>query len=369
MFTRHTTTWAAAIALTMTTAATAGEFPDEWYWGEPAQRAQHAALEGQPMPELDLTEWRNTEALTADDLKGNILVIDFWATWCGPCIGAMPKNNQLHEKYGDQGVIIMGICGSNGQEKFDKVLEQQSVAYPNARDASQENAERWKVMWWPTYAVVDREGVVRALGLQTGRVEDALKKVLEEQPADETADAAEPDGPLMTVAEQTIDEAWLEGDADQRARLADLDPANPPALQLENWINHDEATLEELHGKVVVLDFWATWCGPCIGSIPKNNELYEAHKDDGLVVLGVCHPRGAEKMADVVAEHGIAYPTAADPDGKTIEAYHVNGFPDYYVFDRAGNLRAADVKNSKVKDVVEALLAEPAPDSATAAAE
>lgn len=169
--------------------AGAGEFPDEWYWGDADQRAEHAALEGKPMPELDLTDWRNGE-LSEDDLKGKIIVVDFWATWCGPCIAAMPKNNQMQEKYADQGVVVLGICGSrSGQDKFDQVLKENEVIYPSARDASQENAPKWKVMWWPTYAVVDRQGIVRALGLSTGHVEDVVKKLIEEQPIDEVASA------------------------------------------------------------------------------------------------------------------------------------------------------------------------------------
>jgi peroxiredoxin len=96
----------------------------------------------------------------------------------------------MHEKFKDQGVVIIGVCVSrNGQDRFDAVVEQQGLQYPVARDASMENAERYRVMWWPTYALIDRQGTLRALGLQSGKVEEAVEKLLAEQPADQSAAA------------------------------------------------------------------------------------------------------------------------------------------------------------------------------------
>jgi thiol-disulfide isomerase/thioredoxin len=115
--------------------------------------------------------------------------------------------------------------------------------------------------------------------------------------------------------------------------------------------------MADLKGKIVVLDFWATWCGPCIASIPKTNEMAAKYADRGVVVLGVCHPEGGEKMAATATEHGIRYPLALDAQGATIKAFAVDSFPDYYVVGRDGSLVAADVSNSKVEEVVQALLA------------
>jgi len=87
------------------------------------------------------------------------------------------------------------------------------------------------------------------------------------------------------------------------------------------------------------------------------NELYEKYKDEGLVVIGVCDSKGAEKMAQTVEEWGIKYPVTADT-GDTKAAYHVDSFPDYYLIDRAGRLRIGDCKNGKVEQAVRMLLAE-----------
>jgi len=151
--------------------------------------------------------------------------------------------------------------------------------------------------------------------------------------------------------------ATFEGDASKRARLSKLqDNATPPALQVAEWMNSEAMTLEQLKGKIVVLDFWATWCPPCIASIPHTNEL--AKKYEGKVVfIGVCGTRGAETMAETVKSKGIQYPVVKDVENKTNEAYEVNGFPDYYILDQTGKLAVADCANSKVEEAIEALLA------------
>ncbi len=148
--------------------------------------------------------------------------------------------------------------------------------------------------------------------------------------------------------------AFQEGDAKLRERLKALDPANPPALEVTNWINAEPATLATLKGKIVVLDFWATWCGPCIVSIPHNNELAAKYKDM-VVIIGVCHPRGGETMAKVAQEKGIKYPVCLDTTGATGKAYAVNGFPDYYIFDATGKLVLPDCANGSVEKALEAL--------------
>lgn len=150
----------------------------------------------------------------------------------------------------------------------------------------------------------------------------------------------------------------FEGDQAKRERLAELqDSDSPPALAVSDWSNAEPMSLEGLEGKIVVLDFWATWCGPCIRSIPHNNKIHKEHGDD-VVFIGICHPRGAEKVKDVIEKHGIKYPVAVDKDSKTIEAYKVNGYPDYYIFDRTGKLVVADCANAKVDEVLEKLLQE-----------
>jgi len=159
----------------------AGEFPDSWTWdNDPNQRASHASLEGKPMPSLDLSNWINGEVKPAD-MKGKVVVVDFYATWCGPCMAAIPHNNELLNKYKDKGLIIVNVCTSNrGQEKMAAVAKDKGIQYPIARDAKLKSEKAWQVHYYPTYALVDRKGIVRVVGLQPHNVENVVKKLLAE---------------------------------------------------------------------------------------------------------------------------------------------------------------------------------------------
>jgi cytochrome c biogenesis protein CcmG/thiol:disulfide interchange protein DsbE len=161
--------------------AFAGEFPDSWTWDDkPEFRADHAALEGKPMPAFHVSDWING-GITGADIKGKVVVVDLYATWCGPCMRAIPHNNELLKTYKDKGLVVIGVCtSSDGQEVFADNAKEHDIQYPAARDPELKTEKAWAVHYYPTYAIIDRKGIVRAIGLQPQYVETVVQKLLAE---------------------------------------------------------------------------------------------------------------------------------------------------------------------------------------------
>lgn len=97
-----------------------------------------------------------------DDFKGKVIIIDFWATWCGPCLKAMPHMQTLHSLYKDQDVVILGINSWERQpDKVKTVLEENKIEYTILLDSDNKVVDEYGVRGIPTFFIIDRKGIVR----------------------------------------------------------------------------------------------------------------------------------------------------------------------------------------------------------------
>jgi peroxiredoxin len=101
-------------------------------------------------------------------------------------------------------------------------------------------------------------------------------------------------------------------------------------------------TLKEQRGKVVVLNFWATWCPPCRKEMPDLETLYQQFKDQGLVILAISD-EDAGKVRPFIAQQKVTYPILLDPGRKVNELFQIEGIPKTFVYDRTGKLVAQSI--------------------------
>lgn len=171
------------------------EFPNSWFYTRNGQRYEdNLAVEGKPLPKLTLEKWRG-KPVDVNNNSGKVMVIDFWATWCGPCRKALPKNVEMAKKYKNQPFVMVGIHDARrGKDRIEEVVGPLNAKYPMAVDVldreskSGSSAQACRLKYWPTYLVVDHEGIVRACGLQPSRVEDVVKRLLQEVPQEAAPD-------------------------------------------------------------------------------------------------------------------------------------------------------------------------------------
>ena len=98
-------------------------------------------------------------------------------------------------------------------------------------------------------------------------------------------------------------------------------------------------TLADYRGKVVVLNFWATWCPPCVEEMPSLVELQQRLKDKGVTVLAVSLDADEGAYHKFLKDHGVNLITVRDPDLKSSDLYGTFKYPETYIIDRSGILR------------------------------
>ena len=100
-------------------------------------------------------------------------------------------------------------------------------------------------------------------------------------------------------------------------------------------------SLSALHGKVVLLDFWASWCGPCRQTLPLLERLAQEHRKDSLVVLGINQGESMEQIQQFYAKHDPGYVILSDVDGAVSNEWGVSGLPTLIAIDASGRLRCS----------------------------
>jgi thiol-disulfide isomerase/thioredoxin len=137
---------------------------------------------GDPAPPVSLPVLAGTDPASLDlaTLRGRVVYVDFWASWCGPCRLSFPRLQALREELGPRGFEVVAINVDEFEEDARSFLEQMPVSYPVVRDDSGEIPAAFGVLGMPAGYLLDRDGVVRAVhqGFRRGDEERLRAEIL-----------------------------------------------------------------------------------------------------------------------------------------------------------------------------------------------
>jgi peroxiredoxin len=114
--------------------------------------------------------------------------------------------------------------------------------------------------------------------------------------------------------------------------------APAPAFNLSD-LTGQTSTLSQYKGQVVMVNFWATWCGPCQQEMPLLDQMYKKYKPAGFVLLGVNVDKEAPAVKDLLARKPVSFPVLLDPTNAVSKAYHLDEMPSSVIIDRKGTIR------------------------------
>ena len=141
---------------------------------------------GQVAPDFELSfydgyEWENLSQTSLADMRGNIVVLNFWASWCTPCRMEADLLENAWQKYRDQGVIFLGVAYADAEPKALAFLEEFSISYPNAPDLRTAISADYEITGVPETFFIDREGniaYVQIVPLDQGILEGTIDQLL-----------------------------------------------------------------------------------------------------------------------------------------------------------------------------------------------
>jgi cytochrome c biogenesis protein CcmG/thiol:disulfide interchange protein DsbE len=278
--------------------------------------------------------WLGTDQPSWADLHGRVVVLQTWTVTGDAGRTAPARAAEALKDFDPAKVAIIALHTPQGADSVEHFLNAKPLPMPVALDAVGAFCDDMGIWRRPVTIVLDKSGRVRATGVALAKLGDAVKFLLaEELDPKAPAPAVVPTRGIGAAPTPT-----KKGDGDYPVApggfgATDLRGKKGPAIAAQTWVTPKPETTN----KVVIVDFWATWCPPCIASIPHMNETQEKFKDS-VVVIGI-----SDEVDSVVRQFTkrkeMKYTVAADPGRRMMNAVSPRGIPHVIIMSPDGIVR------------------------------
>lgn len=140
-------------------------------------------LTSKPAPDFSISRLNSDGMISLADLKGKVIYLDFWATWCPPCRKSFPWMEEMHTRYQDDGLAIIAVSVDGKRELAEKFVQETGASFITAIDSGKKTARDYKLRAMPSSYIIGRDGTIISihLGFRTSKtkaMEDEIKQAL-----------------------------------------------------------------------------------------------------------------------------------------------------------------------------------------------
>jgi len=324
---------------------------DDPRWQDRLPRDDRAALNiliGYEAPKFaDDLQWFHGEKTTLEALRGKVVVIQSFNAR-----GARALPQRLVANVGDHrddGLVLLALHTPENADRAGAMLERMELDLPLLLDTSGVTSDRFGIFRRPVNVVIDRTGNVRFAGLNDRGIAHAVEALL----AEEHDPNAKPR--VREAAAEPTEVTWPTFTT-PLGRVRDLRGQESPPFHVGDWIKDEDSP----RGRLTIIDFWATWCRPCIAAIPHMNQIAQ-HYGDRVFIVGISdESRGAfnRGMAERnLRTSGFEYSLALDTERRMANAFGVQSIPNIAVISGDGIVRWQGHPNALTRDVMDQLVA------------